>query len=113
MQSFYDWWLDRTRPEDTDYTTRPELAPAFVKALKDASGTPFQIEPFLCVQDGPIDSVEAGPATISRSTAAVIITFTLVRQLTRQVDLGLGPDGWQITAVRCDLITSGLTRPAA
>ena len=105
VQSFYDWWLHQgATGGDTDFSTRAELSPAFVKGTQDAMHQPFAIEPFLCVQDGPVDRVEAAKATIAGSAATVMITFDLGGPVTRQVELGLGPAGWQITAVRCDLI---------
>jgi hypothetical protein len=104
VQSFYDWWLARQVDGDNDFPTRPELAPAFAKATREYMHEAFSIEPFLCVQDGPVDRVLAGEATIEGSTANVIITFTLAGENQRKVELVRGSAGWQITAVRCDLL---------
>ena len=98
VQAFYDWYLT-----DQDYNhllARPELAPAFVEWLQ---GFSWEYNAIVCAQELP-DSVLAGSAEVAGSSALVPTTvsfFGSAGQPGQTVDLTLGSDGWQISAVNC------------
>jgi hypothetical protein len=98
VQAFYDWYL--TDQVYDHLLARPDLSPTFIEWLR-AFSEPYS--PIVCAQGLP-DSVQAGAAEVSGSSATVPITIsfsTSPGQPGQTVSLTLGPGGWQISAVNC------------
>ncbi|MGH2417132.1 MAG: hypothetical protein ACRDFY_02255, partial [Candidatus Limnocylindria bacterium] len=63
----------------------------------------WEYNAIVCAQALP-ESVQAGPAEVSESSATVPITISFAgspAQPGQAVDLMLAPDGWKISAVNC------------
>jgi hypothetical protein len=100
VQSFYDWYV--TSHDYTLLFVRPDVTPGFIQWYKTWTR---EVDPIICTQQPP-DSVQAGTAVISGSSATVTTTEVWNGILQSpgsgpKVTLALGPVGWQISAVDC------------
>jgi hypothetical protein len=100
VQAFYKYYLvDSAYP---DLVGRPDVAPSFIQWLKTWTQ---DVNPIVCAQGGP-DSVQAGAAAVSSSSASVTTTevWNGIASPTGsgpKVTLALAPTGWQISAIDC------------
>jgi hypothetical protein len=97
VQAFYDWWV--TSHDYRLLFVRPDVTPGFVQWFKSWN---VEVDPILCAQANP-DSVKAGPAAISGSSATLTTTEVWNGEPLPgpKVKIALGPAGWQISAVDC------------
>ena len=100
VQAFYKYYL--TDAAYGDLVGRPDVTPGLIQWLKGFVGG---ANPIVCAQDNP-DSVQAGLAVISSSSATVTTTEVWNGVLQSpgsgpKVTLAFGPVGWQISAIDC------------
>ena len=100
VQAFYKYYL--TDAAYGDLVGRPDVTPGLIQWLKSFVGG---ANPIVCAQDNP-DSVQAGLAVISSSSATVTTTEVWNGVLQSpgsgpKVTLAFGPVGWQISAIDC------------
>jgi hypothetical protein len=102
VQSFYDWYV--TSHDYRLLFVRPDVTPGFIQWFKSWTR---EVDPIVCAQAYP-DSVQAGPASISGSSATVT-TDEVWNGIAGApgsgptVSLALAPTGWKISAVDCHI----------